>query len=670
MNRTSGTLIGLMVVTTTLLPAKADPPPEGLKALLGREVIGRDRTTRETRDFVAGRIPRVPETKSAAEWTRTADKLRDDVLTRVVFRGEAARWRDAPCRVEWFEELDAGPGYRIKKLRFEAVPGLWVPALLYEPDALRGRAPVVLDLNGHEAEGKAVKHKQIRCANLAKRGVVALSPDWFLTGQLNSSGFRHGLINAIDLCGTSGVALHFLGMRRALDVLLAHPKADPTRVGVTGLSGGGWQTIVFSALEPRVTLANPVAGYSSFLTRVDHTSDLGDSEQTPADLATVADYTHLTALLAPRPFLLTYNATDDCCFAAPHALPPLVSTATPLYSLFGATDRFRTHVNKVPGTHNYEQENREAFYRMIADHWSNAGETFDPKEIPCTDEILSADRLKVPLPSDNLDFEKIGVALSRKLPREQGLAKPEQVARLREIVRPLSGEARETEVGTQDDKGYHARFCTLRVADAWTVPAVELTNRGRKPEGVVLLLADLGRAGAAPVAAKLLAEGKRVVAIDPFDFGESKIAERGYLWALLVGTVGSRPLGLQAGEVMATARWARRTFGSAPQVVSVGPRTGVVALTAAALEPDAIAGLELHDPLGSLKPLVEQGRDFAYAPELFCFGLLESFDVAQLAALVAPRPVRRVAPGDRATSGPSPSGTPVARPLRVGRSSG
>ena len=49
------------------------------------------------------------------------------------------------------------------------------------------------------------------------------------------------------------------------------------------------------------TLANPVAGYSSFRVRIrDHFKDLGDSEQTPCDLATLADYTHLTALRAPR----------------------------------------------------------------------------------------------------------------------------------------------------------------------------------------------------------------------------------------------------------------------------------------------------------------------------------------------------------------------------------
>src|SRR5581483_6063619 len=112
------------------------------------------------------------------------------------------------------------------------------------------------------------------------------------------------------LCGAAGLAPFYLAMSRGLDVLLAHPSADLQRVSVSGLSGGGWQTIVISSLDPRLTLSNPVAGYSSFRTRLAHAKDFGDSEQTPCDLAVHADYTHLTALMAPRPTLLTYNAKD------------------------------------------------------------------------------------------------------------------------------------------------------------------------------------------------------------------------------------------------------------------------------------------------------------------------------------------------------------------------
>ena len=130
--------------------------------------------------------------------------------------------------------------------------------------------------------------------------MLALNVEWLGMGQLSGDGFKHYKMNQLDLCGTSGLAPFYLSMSRGLDLLLSLDHADPTRVAVAGLSGGGWQTILISSLDTRVTLANPVAGYSSFITRAHHTKDLGDSEQTPSDFGAIADYTHLTMLLAPR----------------------------------------------------------------------------------------------------------------------------------------------------------------------------------------------------------------------------------------------------------------------------------------------------------------------------------------------------------------------------------
>lgn len=164
--------------------------------------------------------------------------------------------------------------------------------------------------DGHEATGKATLHKQLRCINQVKRGIVVLNIEWFGMGQLNCPNYAHSRLNQLDLCGTSGLSPFYLAIRRGLDVLLAHPHADPERVAVSGLSGGGWQTILISALDPRVTLANPVAGYSSFRTRVRHIRDLGDSEQAPCDLATLADYTVAQATPILREEKAGFQITD------------------------------------------------------------------------------------------------------------------------------------------------------------------------------------------------------------------------------------------------------------------------------------------------------------------------------------------------------------------------
>ncbi|MEX0718506.1 MAG: acetylxylan esterase [Planctomycetaceae bacterium] len=622
--------------------------PAKIADSLGRRIIDKELPRQQTEKYAAGKVPPLPQATTPADWERHVARWREETFAKVIYRGEAAGWRDAETEVKWFDTLEPGEGYRIRKLRFEAIPGLWVPALLYEPAKLEGKVPVVLNVNGHDAKGTAAPYKQIRCINQAKRGMIALNVEWFGMGQLRGPGFDHYKINQLDLCGTSGLALHYLSMKRSLDLLLDHEHADPKRVAVTGLSGGGWQTIVISALDERVTLSNPVAGYSSYVTRTAHLSDLGDSEQTPVDLATVVDYTHLTAMRAPRPTLLTYNAKDNCCFASGHALPPLMDAARPVFDLYGKSDALRSHVNEDPGTHNFEKDNRQALYRMFGDFFYADAKDFDPAEIPCEDDVQSAEALAVPLPEDNLDFHKIALGLMKDLPRASD-AKP-QAAReaLREIVRAREYSVRgERAFEEAAEGGVKATGWKLEVGGTWTLPATLLepavTNAAanEKPP-LTILVADEGRAKSTGRVEKLLASGRRVLAVDPFYLGESQLTGRDWLLGLLISAIGDRPLGLQASQTAAVARWARQELDAGPvEIVAVGPRASLFALVAAALEPEAIGDLTLHDSLSSLKQIVEKDITVRTVPEYFCFGLLERFDVPQLEELVKPRAVRK-----------------------------
>ncbi len=638
-----------------------------IKTLLERPVVGSALPLTEVQRYCESAVVRMPSVKTVAEWEKEATRLRAETLARVVFRGEAVRWRDAKVKVEWLDTVAGGPGYRLKKLRYEALPGLWIPAVLYEPEKLVGKVPVVLNVNGHAGgPGKAYEPKQIRCINQAKRGMLALNVEWIGMGQLGTPGFGHYRMNQLDLCGTSGVAVHYLGMSRALDLLLALEHADPARVAVTGLSGGGWQTIFISGLDPRVTLANPVAGYSSFRTRAMHLMDLGDSEQTPTDLGMIADYTHLTAMRAPRATLLTNNLTDNCCFAAPHALPPLLEAAKPIYKLYGRPDALRAHVNADPGDHNYLLDNREAFYRAVQDFFYPQATDFNAREIPSDKELKTPEQLQVPLPEKNEDFHTLALALMKDLPRHADLPKDKAAAaawqsrlraRLREVVRVKDYPVNAIRFASEARDGLNITWWKLQLGSAWTVPAVEFLPapaggkgaagekaRANEPADdgpkTVILLADSGRSGAADEVAKLLAAGARVLAVDPFYFGESKIASHDFLFALLVAAVGDRPLGLQASQVAAIARWSVAESKTGPAtVLALGPRSGMFALVAAALEEKAIGAVEIRNPMTSLKEVIEQNTGVNEKPELFCFGLLEAADVKQIAALVAPRPV-------------------------------
>ena len=631
---------GFLVILTvaTFSAATCRGQDADLAAILKKPILEPKQTLLDTQAFCTARIAKVPEDLNVGAWEKYVRQTRQAVLDNVVYRGEAAKWRDYPGKVEWFAALPGGPEYRLKQLRFEAVPGLWVPALLYEPLKLEGRVPAHLCVMGHEGGGKDVAYQQIRCINLAKRGMLALNVEWFNFGQLKDAGFHHGRMNQLDLCGTSGLAPFYLSLKRGLDILLEHANADPRRVSVSGLSGGGWQTIVISGLDERVVLSNPVAGYSSFFTRVKHFMDLGDSEQTPCDLAVYADYHHLTAFRAPQPTLLTYNAKDACCFTSGHALPPLMATAEPFFRLYGKGQAIRAHVNFEPGTHNYDRDNREAFYKMVGDFFFPGAKDYRSAEIDVKAELKHPKEVAVPMPERNENFNTLAKELARDLPRDKSLpagdvAHAKKRDLLKRTVKYHAYSVDAKAVSREETGGVRVIRWLLKLGDEWQVPVLELARAGAKETAIVIH--DGGRAAAAADIKKQLDAGVRVLAVDPFYWGESALPSHAYLFALLQGAVGERPLGVQASQVAAVARWSQREHKGPVRVFAAGNEvSGLVALVSAALEPDAIAGFSAVKCYRSLKDVLEQNLYYAQRPEAFCFGLLEHFDVPQIEALV------------------------------------
>ena len=360
-------LLGSLAVLFTLcsLAPACARAEENLADQLRRPILNAGEASAQHRAFVLSRIPELRTASTAEAWQDQAAELRQRVLDEVVFRGVPDTWRTENPAVVWGPTIDTPDGYRIRKLRVEALPGLWIPALLYEPDEMTGKVAAVLNVNGHASTGKSTDYKQLRCINLAKRGMLALNMEWIGMGQLRAPDYSHNHLALLDLCGRSGLSVFYLAMARGLDVLLDHPHVDSARLAVTGLSGGGWQTIILSSLDTRVRLAVPVAGHSSLRQRVANRNSIGDLEQNPNDLVRVADYVHLNALMTPRPTLSIYNSQDNCCFVASTVKSNTYDPVIPFYEQAGVPDAWQYYENTDPGTHNYEQDNRQQLYRFL-----------------------------------------------------------------------------------------------------------------------------------------------------------------------------------------------------------------------------------------------------------------------------------------------------------------
>ena len=171
--------------------------------------------------------------------------------------------------------------------------------------------------------------------------------------------------------------------------------------------------------------------------------------------------------------------------------------------------------------------------------------------------------------------------LSKELPRQADPPRDEaglnscarqRRALLCELVKAKDYEVKAVESGREEKQGIRFTFWRLQIGGAWTVPAVEMA-RGAAGK-TTLIVADAGRTATAPAVERLLAEGYRVLAVDPFYLGESKIAEKSYLWMLLVGSLGERPLGIQASQIAAVARWSLAQSKTGPvTLVAIGPRS-------------------------------------------------------------------------------------------------
>jgi len=153
-------------------------------------------------------------------------------------------------------------GYRVEKITFQTRPGIRMTANLYLPDK-KGKLPAILMVHGHWKGAKQDPVVQSRCIGAAKLGYVVLCVDAFGAGERaigTALGEYHGEMTAATLIpvGLPLSGLQVYENMRALDYLLTRPEVDGERIGITGASGGGNQTMYAGAFDTRFKCVVPV----------------------------------------------------------------------------------------------------------------------------------------------------------------------------------------------------------------------------------------------------------------------------------------------------------------------------------------------------------------------------------------------------------------------------
>jgi dienelactone hydrolase len=649
----AGRILLIAVAAVAASAVHGQTMPERLKDILAPSVQSPDVTAFKLQQYLSRRIPPLPTPTSAGEWTEREQHLRDHILNDIAFHGWPTEWVHSAPNFQQVGATESRAGYRVSKFRYEVVPGFDATAILYEPEKLSGHAPAILNVIGHHPMGEAAEEEQKRCINFAKRGIVALSLGWTGFGELALKGDDHDAAAALDLVGSNALGLFYLSMRRGLDYLAAMPQVDLARLGMTGVSGGGWQTAILAALDNRVAVSVEVAGIGALQSNITHPIDTDEIEEDATDLSQGEDYPLFVAMRAPRPTMLIHNAEDTCCFRAALVKPYIYDQVRPFFELYGKPDAFAWYENTDPGTHNYQVLNRVHAYTFFTENFHMPVVN---DEIPSSTEVRTPEELAVGIPADNLTIidlaQKLAANNSRpSIPSDAGArAKWAAVQRekLKEVVRyaPVSvGNAwRMSNTRRMAIRTLSYRFDLtngLSATGIW----LKADDAGEDPPATIVLN-DQGYQASDEAVSRRVNHGEQVLALDLL-FNGSMRAQVPDLadWEMLVATTGDRPLGLEAAQLLGVAHWMSDNNGHKPvEVETDGIRSAVVAAVAAAVDPGAFSVITSRHAIRSLGYLLEKPVAFRAAPDLFCLDLYKYFDIDSITAIASPTTIRNPAP--------------------------
>lgn len=441
-------------------------------------------------------------------------------------------------------------GFRIEKLIFESLPGLYVTALVYVPEDGAQKHPAILVPVGHATDGK--DHYQALCQRLVHHGYVVIC--WDPPGQAERSQFwdakagksRYNLIcaehavlgNLAYLAGTNLARWEIWDGIRSADYLISRPDVDSERISITGTSGGGFQAAVIAALDPRIKVAVPSCYITALpmrmFNRIFKDPDSDPEQDFYGMVSNHLDHAGLLLMMYPRPVFVAAAVLDFFPIEGTHKT---VREVQDLYAKFGHADR----VGLTEGYHGhqYSPENQEAAVAFL-DHFNGVTATHafaGAKELD--DKTLQVTRTGQVM----LDFQNARSVMD--LIREYYLQRKAQPAitlkqlyysdsrphidqwTVAEFQGAIPGwdEVRWEKRGSTQFEGatidkyvlHHSRFLEL--------PLLYIHKNGSAAQRVLFWMSENGKATAQdwPELSRHLDAGYDIVSVDPRGLGETRM---------------------------------------------------------------------------------------------------------------------------------------------------
>jgi pimeloyl-ACP methyl ester carboxylesterase len=318
--------------------------PEMAKAQTTDLCRGKYFTEAQGAAFLSAHVP--TDLKS---WKSRAEKIRAQIKSGM----ELTELPPRPKSQAVIHSRRVMDGYTVENVYFESLPGVFVTGNLYRPTLEEKSYAGILCPHGHDgkAEGRLREQTQVRCANLAKMGAVVFT--WDMLGYGDSKQCSHDIKKSLKLQTINSV--------RALDFLMEQSGVDANRIGITGESGGGTQSFLLAALDPRIKVSIPCVMISAhFFGGCNCESGMpihkkGDTYQT--------NNVEIAALTAPRPMIMISDGADWT------SNTPLVEYPfmQKIYALYRQANKLE-QVHLAKDVHDYGPNKRMAMYPFVAKH--------------------------------------------------------------------------------------------------------------------------------------------------------------------------------------------------------------------------------------------------------------------------------------------------------------
>lgn len=427
-----------------------------------------------------------------------------------------------------------GQDYRIENVVFESVPNLHVTGNLYIPKSSSGPFPAVLVASGHSVNGKAEAKYQSAAILLAKHGFVALAIDTFAQGERREPSHTQIDIGAM-LAGTDLVAYQAWDNIRAIDYLCSRPEVDPKRLGVTGNSGGGTQSMYLLAFDPRIQVAAPSCGLQTREQMFAHNGLADGCHNFAGEGLKMLEYADYFIQSAPKPVLVLAGETDPLFRI--DAVSRTVREAKWFCEELGALERI--DLFSVDEGHGFARELREAavwwFQKWLKNEISVVKE---PALKIQSDAALAVTKTGQVLS----EFKGARSITDVSIERAEGFApqrarfwaenpKPVALAKVKALINyaddPRGSTVKCQEVGEVVENGMRLRKLQLTGRDDFPLPVLLYIPEGAKaPLPTTLYIDGRGKQHAFNSEAtrrSLPTDGRMVLAVDLRGFGETTV---------------------------------------------------------------------------------------------------------------------------------------------------